>query len=101
MIRPNFLSHFTIGVDRYNNQTQQGTQFQGWDQKLGIQGVIWDQGAFPVVNFGGGTASPNGLGGPDFSTNANRRITVTQTAAWTRGTHSTKFGGSLLPADRN
>jgi hypothetical protein len=30
--RPNILSHFTIGVDRYNNQTQQLTQFQGWDQ---------------------------------------------------------------------
>jgi hypothetical protein len=55
--RPNFLSHLTIGVDRYNNQTQQVSQFQGWDQKLGIQGVTWDQGAFPVINFGGGTAS--------------------------------------------
>ena len=93
--RPNVLSHFTIGVDRYNNQTQQLTQFGGWDQKLGIQGVIWDQGAFPVVNFSGGTAGPNGLGGPDFSTNANGRMTFTETVAWTKGRHSIKFGGNV------
>jgi hypothetical protein len=101
IVRPNVLSHFTIGVDRYNNQTQQLTQFQGWDQKLGIQGVIWDQGAFPVVNFGGGTASPNGFGGPDFSTNANGRITLTETLAWTRGRHSIKFGGNFWPEYAN
>ncbi len=101
IIRPNLLSHFTVGVDRYNNQTQQLTQFQGWDQKLGIQGVIWDQGAFPVVNFSGGTASPNGLGGPDFSTNANGRITLTETLAWTRGRHSIKFGGNFWPEYAN
>ena len=28
IVRPNVLSHFTVGVDRYNNQTQQLTQFQ-------------------------------------------------------------------------
>ncbi len=99
--RPNLLSHFTIGVDRYNNQTAQVTQFQGWNQKLGIQGVRWDQGAFPVVNFGGGTASPNGFGGPDFSTNANGRITFTETLAWTRGRHSIKFGGNFWPEYAN
>jgi hypothetical protein len=66
IIRPNILSHFTIGVDRYNNQTRQLTQFEGWNQKLGIKGVIWDQGAFPVMSFSGGTASPNGLGAPIF-----------------------------------
>ena len=101
IVRPNVLSHFTIGVDRYNNQTQQLTQFQGWDQKLGIQGVIWDQGAFPVVNFSGGTAGPNGFGGPDFSTNANGRITLTETLAWTRGRHSIKFGGNFWPEYAN
>lgn len=99
--RPNFLSHFTIGVDRYNNQTQQVTQFGGWNQKLGIQGVIWDQGAFPVVNFSGGTAGSNGFGGPDFSTNANGRITFTETMAWTRGRHSIKFGGNFWPEYAN
>lgn len=101
IMRPNVLSHLTIGVDRYNNQTRQVTQFEGWNQKLGIQGVIWDQGAFPVVNFNGGTAGPNGLGGADFSTNANGRITVTETLAWTRGRHSIKFGGNFWPEYAN
>ena len=101
IVRPNVLSHLTIGVDRYNNRTRQLTQFEGWDQKLGIQGVIWDQGAFPVVNFSGGTAGPNGLGGADFSTNANGRITLTETLAWTQGRHSVKFGGNFWPEYAN
>ena len=101
IMRANLLNHFTIGVDRYNNQTQQLSQFEGWDQKLGIQGVTWDQGAFPVVNFSGGTASPKGLGGPDFSTNANGRLTFTDTVAWTTGRHSIKFGGNYWPEYAN
>ena len=101
IIRPNLLSHFTVGVDRYNNQTQQVTQFQGWDQKLGIQGVLWDQGAFPVINFSGGTAGPQGFGGPDFSTNANGRITLTENLTWVKGRHSFKFGGSYWPEYAN
>lgn len=101
IMRPNLLSHLTIGVDRYNNQTQQLTQFQGWDTKLGLQGVLWEQGAFPVVSFSGGTASPNGFGGGDFSTNANGRITFTETVAWTKGRHSIKFGGSFWPEYAN
>ena len=101
IIRPTLLNHFTIGVDRYNNQTQQVTQFQGWDQKLGIQGVIWDQGAFPVINFSGGTAAPQGFGGPDFSTNANGRITFTENLTWVKGRHSLKFGGNYWPEYAN
>ena len=92
--RSNLLNHVTIGVDRYRNRTQQLTQFQGWNQQLGIQGVMWDQGAFPVVNFSGGVASPRALGGPDFSTNASGRITVSDTLAWIKGRHGLKFGGN-------
>ena len=101
IIRPSLLNHFTIGVDRYNNQTQQVTQFQGWDQKLGIQGVTWDQGAFPVINFSGGTAAPQGFGGPDFSTNANGRLTFTENLTWVKGRHSMKFGGNYWPEYAN
>ncbi len=101
IIRPNLLSHFTIGVDRYNNQTRQLTQFEGWNQKLGIQGILWDQGAFPVVGFSGGTAGPRGLGGADFSTNANGRLTFTETVAWTKGRHTVKFGGNYWPEYAN
>jgi len=101
IIRPNLLSHFTIGLDRYNNQTRQLTQFEGWNQKLGIRGILWDQGAFPVVSFSGGTASPRGLGGPDFSTNANGRYTLTETLAWTKRRHTVKFGGNYWPEYAN
>lgn len=101
IIRPTLLNHLTIGVDRYNNQTQQVSQFQGWDQKLGLQGILYEQGAFPVVSFSGGTASPQGLGGGDFSTNANGRYTVSDTVSWTRGRHSIKFGGSYWPEYAN
>lgn len=101
VIKPTLLNHLTLGVDRYNNQTQQVSQFQGWDTKLGLQGILYEQGAFPVVNFGGGTASPQGLGGGDFSTNANGRYTASDTVSWTRGRHSLKFGGSYWPEYAN
>ncbi|MCC7153185.1 MAG: TonB-dependent receptor [Bryobacterales bacterium] len=101
IVRPNLLSHFTFGADRYNNQTQQLTQFEGWNQQLGIQGVLWDQGAFPVIGFSGGTASPRGMGGGDFSTNANGRYTFTETVAWTKGRHTIKFGGNYWPEYAN
>ena len=101
IVRSNLLNHVTIGADRYRNRTQQLSQFQGWNQKLGIQGVMWDQGAFPVVNFSGGVASPKALGGPDFSTNASGRITVSDTLAWIKGRHSLKFGGNYWPEYAN
>ena len=47
IIRPNLLNHFTIGVDRYNNSTQQVSQFQDWNQKLGISGCYLGSGSVP------------------------------------------------------
>ena len=70
VIRSNLLNHLTIGVDRYLNETRQLSQFQGWNEQLGIRGVVGDQGAFPMVTFTGGVSSPRALGGPDFSLNA-------------------------------
>lgn len=101
IISSNLLNHFTIGIDRYNNSTQQVSQFQDWNDQLGIRGVIWDQGAFPVINFGGGTASPRNLGGGDFSTNANGRYTFTENLSWTTGRHTLKFGGAYWPEYAN
>ena len=101
IIRSNLLNHLTMGLDRYRNQTRQVSQFQGWDRKLGIEGVVGDQGAFPVVTFNGGVAGPRGLGGPDFSTNASGRFTVSDTLAWTRGLHSFKLGGNFWPEYAN
>jgi hypothetical protein len=101
IIRSDLLNHLTVGVDRYRNRTQQVSQFQGWNRQLGIEGVLGDQGAFPVVAFSGGVASPRALGGPDFSTNAGGRITVSDTVAWIKGRHSLKFGGNYWPEYAN
>ena len=101
IIRANLLNHLTIGADRYNNSTRQVTQFEGWNDRLGLKGILWDQGAFPVVNFGGGTASPRGLGGGDFSTNANGRYTITENLTWIKGRHSIKLGGNYWPEYAN
>lgn len=97
IIRPNLLSHLTLGIDRYNNKTQELTQYQGWDQKLGIQGNLWDEGAFPYITFSGGTAAPQTFGGNNDSQNANGRYTITENLTWVKGRHSMKFGGSYWP----
>ncbi len=99
--RSDLLNHITVGVDRYNNQTRQLTQFQGWNQMLGIPGVPGDQGAFPLVTFTGGVGSPRALGGPDFSTNASGRYTFADTLTWIKGRHSLKFGGNFWPEYAN
>jgi hypothetical protein len=101
IVRGNLLNHFTAGVDRYRNQTRQVSQFQNWNAALGIQGIQGDQGAFPVVAFNGGAASPRGLGGPDFSTNASGRITVADTLTWVARRHSIKIGGNFWPEYAN
>ncbi len=101
IIRNNLLNHFTLGVDRYRNQTRQVSQFEGWDAKLGIQGVMGDQGAFPVITFSGGIAIPRGLGGPDFSTNTGGRITLSDTLTWIKGRHSFRFGANYWPEYAN
>ncbi len=101
IVRSDLLNHLTVGVDRYRNETRQVSQGQGWNTQLGIQGIVGDQGAFPVVNFSGGVASPRGLGGPDFSKNTGGRITIGDTLAWVKGRHSLKFGGNYWPEYAN
>lgn len=101
ILRNNLLNHFTLGVDRYRNQTRQVSQFEGWNAMLGIEGIVGDQGAFPVVTFTGGVAAPRGFGGPDFSTNTGGRITIGDTLTWIKGRHSYKFGGNYWPEYAN
>lgn len=101
IVRADLLNHLTLGVDRYRNQTQQLSQFEGWNQRLGINGVTGDQGAFPVISFTGGVAAPRGLGGPDFSMNASGRITLGDTLTWIKGRHSLKLGGNFWPEYAN
>ncbi len=53
IVRSNLLNHLTVGVDSHRNETRQLSQAQGWNTHLGIQGIVGDQGAFPVINFSG------------------------------------------------
>src|SRR5206468_5270086 len=55
---PRLLNHFTFGVDRYRNPAVTNTVGQAWNSKLGIRGLPWDAGAFPLVTFAGGSARP-------------------------------------------
>src|SRR5262249_13339618 len=80
---------------------RQLSQFESWNQKLGIQGIVGDQGAFPVITFNGGVASPRGFGGPDFSLNASGRATITDTLSWTIGRRMFKAGGNWWPEYAN
>lgn len=92
IIRPNILNHFTFGADRYNNLSRVNTLGQGWSQQLGLTGLPYDTGAFPFVSFTGGTAAPLNVGGAENSQTANGRYSFNNNLAWTRGSHSMKFG---------
>jgi len=92
ILRPNLLSHFTVGFDRYFNPTKTETIGANWDQKLGLTGFPWDDGSFPVISFSGGTAAPLGLGGSTYSITASGRYSYNENLTWVRGHHTTKYG---------
>ncbi len=92
IFRPNVLSHFTFGIDRYLNPSVSITRGQDWNKKLGIRGLPWDFGAFPYAQFSGGTASPIPFSDQRNSVTANGRVTFNENLTWTRGRHSMKFG---------
>ena len=96
IIRPNLLNHLVLGGDGMNNQALTVGLGQGWDTQLGITGLPNDPGMFPVVNFGGGTASPLGLGGSNYSNNVSNRVDLNDTVSWIVGRHSMKFGVDVI-----
>ncbi len=51
---------------------------------------------FPVVNFSGGTASPLGVGGSNYSNNVSSRLDLTENLSWIVGRHTMKFGFNIL-----
>ena len=95
IISSNVLNHFTFSVNRYINLGPDGTDGQGWDQKLGITGIPADNGAFPQLSFSGGTATPTQWGRAydenwhELDTGYNENLT------WNRGKHTMKFGGQF------
>jgi hypothetical protein len=96
IIRPNLLNHLVIGGDGMDNQALTSSLGQGWDAKLGITGLPADPGMFPNVTFSGGTASPLGLGGTNYSRNASSRLSLNDNLTLTLGRHTLKFGGNFI-----
>jgi hypothetical protein len=96
IIRPNLLNHLVLGGDGMKNQAITSSLGQGWDTKLGITGLPADPGMFPAVNFSGGTASPLGLGGTNYSQNVSSRLSLNDNLTWVLGRHTLKFGVNFI-----
>jgi hypothetical protein len=95
IVSPTVVNHVTIGIDREFNIGPNGTDGQGWDQKLGITGIPADNGAFPALTFSGGTAAPAAMGrGYDVKFYA-LDYTFIENLTWIHGKHTMKFGVEL------
>jgi hypothetical protein len=95
VINPQMVNHLTVSADRYVNRGALKTVGQGWDDMLGIDGIPADSGAFPAIQFSGGTAAPVNFGRAydedwkDLSWNINQNLTMS------RGRHTVKVGGEF------
>ena len=59
----NLINHVTFSLDRYINRgAEQDRAARAGINTLGISGIPDDDGAFPSINYSGGTASPANLG---------------------------------------
>jgi hypothetical protein len=96
VITPALLNHVTLSADRYINLGPNGTDGQGWDQKLGITGIPADNGAFPGISFSGGNQSSlNGFGRAYEENWHEMRFTIDENLSWTKGKHAFKFGTEI------
>ena len=95
VINDHLINHVTVSFDRYVNRGQNKTVGQGWIPKLGVAGIPDDDGSFPSVAFGGGTASPAALGRAYDEDWRDLGTSVTQSLTWMVGKHTMKFGGEI------
>ena len=95
VITPSLLNHVTLSADRYINLGPNGTDGQGWDQKLGITGIPADNGSFPAISFSGGNQSPTGFGRAYEENWHEMRYTLDENLSWTQGKHAFKFGAEI------
>jgi len=92
IISPTIVNHVTVSADRYYNLGLNKTNGQGWDQQLGITGIPADTGAFPQINFQGGSVSPAQLNRGYDENWHDLRYSFIENLTWVRGTHTMKFG---------
>jgi hypothetical protein len=95
VITPSLLNHVTLSADRYLNLGPNGTDGQGWDQKLGITGMPADNGSFPAITFSGGNQSPTGYGRAYEEDWHEMSYTLDENLSWTKGKHAFKFGAEI------
>jgi len=100
-IKPTILNHLTVGVDRYVNPFSNTSVGKGWDKALGITGLPNDLGAFPQINFSGGTGSSISMGLTSNGVGAQTRYSLSESLTWIKGHHSLKFGMSHWRYDNN
>lgn len=95
VINPQMVNHVTLSVDRYVNRGALKTAGDGWNNQLGIAGIPADSGAFPAIQFSGGSAVPVNFGRAydedwkDISWSVNQNLTKSV------GRHTMKFGGEF------
>jgi hypothetical protein len=92
ILSPTLVNHVTIGADQYHNFGVNGTDGQGWAQKLGYKGLPVDNGQFPQLSFSGGTVNPPSFGLAYLDHWREFSPTVNENLTWIRGTHTMKFG---------
>jgi len=89
------VNHFTFSADNYFNRGANKTVGQGWDQKLGIQGIPADDGSFPQIDFSGGTGAPTGFGRSYDENWLEYRYGFIENLSWIHGKHTMKYGFSV------
>jgi hypothetical protein len=89
------VNHFTFSADNYFNRGANKTMGQGWDQKLGIQGIPADDGSFPALSFSGGTGAPTGFGINYDENWLEYRYGFNENLTWIHGKHTMKYGFSV------
>ena len=89
------MNHFTFSADNYYNRGANKTVGQGWDQKLGIQGIPADDGSFPSISFSGGVGAPAAFGRSYDEDWLEHRFGFIENLSWIRGKHTMKFGFSV------
>jgi hypothetical protein len=96
ILRPNLLNHLVVGGDGMKNEAITSTLGQNWDSNLGITGLPADSGMFPNVTFTGGSGSPLGLGGTNYSRNVSSRFSLNDNLTLVLGRHTVKLGANLI-----